>query len=59
MAQIIKVKLTNPEILTWAREELGLTVPDVAARFKKDRAVIEAWEHGDDLPPPKPVQVKC
>jgi len=50
MAQIIKVKLTNPKILTWARKELGLTVPDVAARFKKDPAIIEAWEHGDNAP---------
>ena len=47
---VIKVKLTNPKILTWARKELGLSVPDVAGCFKKDSAIIEAWEHGDNAP---------
>ena len=50
MAQVTKVKLTNPGILTWAREELGLTVPEVARRFGKTPDIIEAWERGDEAP---------
>jgi Zn-dependent peptidase ImmA (M78 family)/transcriptional regulator with XRE-family HTH domain len=50
MAQVTKVKLCNPKILTWAREESGLSVPEVARRFKKTQAIIEAWERGDEAP---------
>ncbi len=50
MPEVIRVKLNNPKILTWAREELGLTVPEVAERFKKTTATIEAWERGDEAP---------
>lgn len=50
MADIIKVKLSNPKILTWAREEVGISVPEVAKRFKKNPDIIEAWEKGDDAP---------
>ena len=39
-----KVILNNPKILEWAREEVCLTIPDVARRFKKHEATIEAWE---------------
>jgi len=46
MLEVIRVKLNNPKILTWAREELGLTILEVAERFKK----IEAWERGDEAP---------
>ena len=49
-AHVTKVKLSNPKILTWAREELELTIPEVAGRFKKDKAIIEAWERGDEAP---------
>ena len=50
MAHVIKVKLNNPKILSWAREELGLTITHVAERFKKSPAIIEAWENGDEAP---------
>lgn len=40
----------NGKILEWARERAGLTIEDVAAKFKKDPAVIEAWESGEDAP---------
>jgi Zn-dependent peptidase ImmA (M78 family) len=50
MSEVVRVKLSNPKILTWAREELGLTVPEVAKRFKKTEAIIEAWERGDEAP---------
>ena len=46
----VRVKLKNPKILTWAREELGLTISEVGKRFKKDSAIIKAWENGDDAP---------
>jgi Zn-dependent peptidase ImmA (M78 family) len=45
-----RVKLNNPKILTWAREELGLTIDFVAEHFKKPVSIIEAWEHGTDFP---------
>ena len=43
---ITRVRLNNPAMLKWAREELGLTIPHVAVRFKR----IEAWEKGDEAP---------
>lgn len=39
-----KVILNNPKVLEWAREEVGLTIPEVARRYKKDEAIIESWE---------------
>jgi Zn-dependent peptidase ImmA (M78 family) len=50
MTAVTKVKLANPEILTWARKELGLTVAEVAKRFTKTAEIIEAWERGDEAP---------
>ena len=50
MTAVTKVRLGNSEILTWAREELGLTVAEVAKRFAKAPEVIEAWERGDEAP---------
>jgi len=50
MPEVIRVKLNNPKILKWAREELGLTVPEVAGRFKRTPPTIEAWEQGDEAP---------
>jgi len=37
-------------MLRWARERSGHTVARVAAAFKKDAEVIEAWESGHDAP---------
>jgi len=45
--QIIKIK---PSILIWARESLGLTVAEVAAKFDKDRDVVQQWENGKTSP---------
>lgn len=45
-----RVRLSNPKILTWAREESGITILDVAKRFNKASATIEAWESGDEAP---------
>lgn len=50
MGEIVRVKLNNPMILTWAREEVGLKIPEVAERFKKSAATIEAWENGQEAP---------
>ena len=47
---MIRVKLDNPRILAWAREDLGLTLEEVAKRFGRDRTVIDAWEKGDEAP---------
>jgi transcriptional regulator with XRE-family HTH domain len=50
MTEVTRVKLNNPKILTWAREELGLSESEVAKRFKKTPDIICAWENGDELP---------
>jgi Zn-dependent peptidase ImmA (M78 family) len=50
MPEVIKVKLNNPGILTWAREELKISIPEVAKRFQKTPDTIEAWERGDEAP---------
>lgn len=41
---------SQPSILQWARQTIGLTVPDVARAIKKSATVIEAWESGRDSP---------
>ncbi len=40
----------NPRVLAWARSQAGLTIDDVAARMKKDPALIEGWEKGESAP---------
>ena len=50
MAQVVKVRLSNPNVLKWAREDIGLTVPEVAKRFNKTDAIVEAWERGEEAP---------
>jgi Zn-dependent peptidase ImmA (M78 family)/transcriptional regulator with XRE-family HTH domain len=50
MAQAVRVRLSNPGILKWARDEIGLEVPVVAKRFNKTDAIIEAWERGEEAP---------
>jgi transcriptional regulator with XRE-family HTH domain len=45
-----RVRLNNPKILIWAREELGLKVDSVAEHFKKPVSIIEGWENGTEFP---------
>jgi Zn-dependent peptidase ImmA (M78 family)/DNA-binding XRE family transcriptional regulator len=45
--QIIRIE---PSILTWARESLGLTVAEVAAKLEKDRETVQQWEYGKSSP---------
>jgi len=45
-----RVVFNNPIILKWAREELGLSIPEIAQRFHKPKSTIEAWENGGDGP---------
>lgn len=40
----------NSKILTWAREELNLTIEEVAMKIKKDPATIRNWENGSSSP---------
>lgn len=40
----------QPSILRWARQSMGLSVPDVAHALKKPASAIEAWEGGTDAP---------
>ncbi len=45
--QIIKIQ---PSILIWARESLGLTVTEVAAKLDKERDIVQQWENGKSSP---------
>ncbi len=40
----------NPKILTWAREQSGFSLADIAAHFKKDNQFIQDWEDGNSNP---------
>lgn len=40
----------NPNILTWAREQSGFSLADIATYFKKDNQFIQSWEDGDSSP---------
>lgn len=40
----------QPSILRWARETVGLSVPDVARKLKRPIVEIEAWETGAETP---------
>lgn len=40
----------NNEILIWARTSIGLSVEEVARKFKKKAAEIEDWENGFSSP---------
>lgn len=50
MPSIVKVKLDKPEILAWARNEVGLSQKDVALWLKKSEVIVDAWEKGEDAP---------
>lgn len=40
----------NPEILTWARTRIGLSIHNVACILKVEPDLVEAWEAGSDYP---------
>ena len=40
----------NPEILAWAREQMGYSVEEVAERMNKDPVKIKSWENGESAP---------
>lgn len=40
----------QPAVMRWARESIGMSVADVAARLKRQTTEIEAWESGDTAP---------
>jgi Zn-dependent peptidase ImmA (M78 family) len=40
----------NPDVLRWARECQHMSLEDVAARMKKDVALVESWERGEAYP---------
>lgn len=40
----------QPAVMRWARESIGMSVDDVAARLKRQTTEIEAWERGDTAP---------
>lgn len=40
----------EPSVLIWARESIGMTVPEVADKLDKEPHAILQWEKGKDLP---------
>lgn len=40
----------NPQILCWARQQMGLSIEEVAAHFKKDPEFVQNWEGGLSSP---------
>ena len=49
MAKRVRALVEGP-VLTWARETAGYSIQDVAKRFRKDPALIMAWENGEETP---------
>ncbi|MCY4354421.1 MAG: ImmA/IrrE family metallo-endopeptidase [Truepera sp.] len=50
MTRSEEVKGLNLEVLAWARQMAGHSIESVAQSFKKEPAVIEAWESGEAVP---------
>lgn len=42
--------IINPEVLTWARETVGYSIEDLAAKVKVDPNTVFAWENGSERP---------
>lgn len=40
----------QPAVIRWARQSIGLTVSDVAAKLKRPIEDVEAWETGKSMP---------
>jgi Zn-dependent peptidase ImmA (M78 family) len=40
----------NPQILSWAREQSGFSLVDIATYFKKEPQFIQNWENGKSSP---------
>jgi Zn-dependent peptidase ImmA (M78 family)/transcriptional regulator with XRE-family HTH domain len=49
MAERVKARV-KPELLSWARESAGFTLPDAAEKLHIDEARLTTWEAGDDSP---------
>jgi len=49
MARRIKAQVKG-EILVWARETAGFSLPDAAVKLALDEARLSAWENGIDAP---------
>jgi len=46
MATRVK-SLANPRLITWARETIGLTIPEAAAKLDIDEDRLAKWENND------------
>lgn len=42
--------IIRPQLLTWARESIGLSIEDAARRVRVEPARLESWESGDASP---------
>jgi Zn-dependent peptidase ImmA (M78 family)/transcriptional regulator with XRE-family HTH domain len=50
MAASVRVKLSNPAILTWARETAGYSISDIASSLGQRESVVREWESGVNSP---------
>lgn len=41
----------NPEILTWARERVGMTLDELSLKTKRPLEEVQKWETGEKIPP--------
>jgi Zn-dependent peptidase ImmA (M78 family)/transcriptional regulator with XRE-family HTH domain len=41
----------TPPVMRWLREAAGVELDEAAAKVHKDRATVEAWETGREMPP--------
>jgi len=40
----------NPSVMKWARESVGLTIPEVSRRLNIGGSTVKEWETGDKKP---------
>ena len=40
----------QPEVMRWARQSIGLSIPDVADKLKRPVDEVAGWESGDSFP---------
>ena len=50
MGQIVRVELSNPRLLTWARESAGYGLQEIADYLNKSPEAVLAWESGTKQP---------
>jgi ribosome-binding protein aMBF1 (putative translation factor) len=47
----------NPEILTWARQRVGMSIEELALKTKRPIEEVEKWETGEIIEVPGTVYI--